>query len=85
MDLRKIDPSTLSIEQKVVLHLANYGYITNVGDVMRAMVDQAYAEFLILGTGIPDIPSDPEGDGDCDHEALTDEEIQEVFDNDYYE
>lgn len=77
MDLRKIDPSTLSIEQKVVLHLSNYGYITNIGDVMRAMEDQAYAEFLILGTGIPDDP-------DCDHEALTNEEIQEVFDNDYY-
>lgn len=80
MDLRKIDPSTLSIEQKVVLHLANYGYITNIGDVMRAMEDQKYAEFLILGTGIPDEP----GSGDCDHEALTNEEIQEVFDNDYY-
>lgn len=76
MDLRKIDPTTLSIEQKVVLHLANYGYITNIGDVMRAMVDQKYAEFLILGTGIPDDP-------DCDHEALSNAEIQEVFDNDY--
>ena len=76
-----IDISKLSIEQKVVLHLANLGYFTSVGDVTRALKDQAYAEWLILGVGIPDC--DGSCDAECTHEALTNEEIQEVFDNDY--
>lgn len=69
----------MTIEQKIIRQLANRGYITNVGDIARAMKDPVYAEKLIIGTSgdIPDI-----GEGDCDHESLTNEEIQEVFDND---
>jgi hypothetical protein len=78
MDLKNIDISKLSVEQKVVLHLANQGYITSVGDVTRALKEQAYAEYLITGNGLSD-----EGiGGDCDHEALSNDEIQIVFDND---
>ena len=81
MDLKSIDKSNLSVEQKIVLHLANLGYFTSVGDVTRALKEQAYAEYLITGNGLSDdIIS---GDGDCAHEALSKEEIQEVFDNDY--
>ena len=74
--------SKLSVEQKIVLHLANQGYITSVGDVTRALKEQAYAEYLITGNGLSD-EGIGGGDGECDHEPLTNEEIQEVFDNDY--
>lgn len=73
---KNIDTSKLSIEQKIVLHLANTGYLTSGGDIQRALVDQAYAEYLITGNGLSD-------DIDCDHEPLTNEQIKEVFDNDY--
>ena len=79
MVIKSIDTSNLSVEQKVVLHLANQGYITSVGDVTRALKEQPYAEYLITGNGLSD-----EGiGGDCGHEALSNDEIQEVFDNDY--
>ena len=82
MDLKSIDKSNLSVEQKIVLHLANLGYFTSVGDVTRALKEQAYAEYLVTGNGLSD-----EGicDGECqpcEHEVLSKEEIQEVFDND---
>ena len=35
-------------------------------------------DIINAAPGIPDV----EYDGDCDHEALTNDEIQEVFDND---
>lgn len=73
------DLSQLSVEQRVVLHLANKGYITSVGDVKRALRDQAYADFLVTGNGLSD---DGVESGDCDHEPLSNDEIQEVFDND---
>lgn len=76
IDIRAIDTSNLSVEQKIVLHLANTGYLTNGGDIQRALVDQSYAEHLITGNGLSD-------DIDCDHEPLSNEDIQEVFDNDY--
>lgn len=74
----------LTIEQKIVKHLANCGYITRVGDVVKALAEPEYAEQLIIGTtgDIPDINDDGSISGDCDHESLTNEEIQEVFDND---
>lgn len=77
MDLKSIDKSKLSVEQKIVLHLANLGYFTSVGDVTRALKEQAYAEYLITGNGLSD-----DIISDCEHEALSKEEIQEVFDND---
>ena len=77
MNKRNIDISKLSTEQKVVLHLAKKGYLTAAGDIQRALIDQPYAEKLVLGLdmGVNDL--------DCTHEALSNEEIQEVFDNDY--
>lgn len=68
--------SELTIEQKIVKHLANLRVLNSVGDVTEALKDPEYANFLIIGEpgGV--------GDEDCDHEALTKPEIQEVFDND---
>lgn len=75
----------LTIEQKIIKKLARNGYITIVGDVAKALKDAKYAEQLLIGTTgeIPDINDDGSVDsGACDHESLTNEEIQEVFDND---
>lgn len=76
--------SELTLEQKIVKHLALQGYLTNVGDVTTALKDNEYAKKLITGNDIPGIDDEIDGSGeaDCDHEALTNEEIQEVFDND---
>lgn len=76
--------SKLTLEQKIVKHLALQGYLTNVGDVTTALKDNEYAKKLITGNNIPGIDDEIDGSGeaDCDHEALTNEEIQEVFDND---
>jgi hypothetical protein len=83
MNLKDIDISKLSVEQKIVLHLANQGYITSVGDVTRALKEQPYADHLITGDGLSDDVGGSGGDGDdCDCEALTNDEIQIVFDND---
>lgn len=78
------------IEQRIIKRLAELGYITSVGDVVTALEDASYAKELISGNDIPGIEDDliEEGIGggsgstECDHEALTNEEIQEVFDND---
>lgn len=76
--------SELTLEQKIVKHLALQGYLTNVGDVTTALEDNEYAKKLITGNAVPGIDDEIDGSGgsDCDHEALTNEEIQEVFDND---
>ena len=68
--------SELTMEQKIVRHLANLRVLNSVGDVTEALKDPAYANFLIIGN------PDGIGDEDCNHEALTNTEIQEVFDND---
>ena len=75
MSLLIVDENGLSVEQRIVLHLSNLGYLTSVGDVTRALKEQAYAEYLVTGNRLND-------DVQCDHKALTNEEIQEVFDND---
>jgi hypothetical protein len=78
----------LTLEQKIVTYLADKGYITNVGDVTRALKDMLYAEKMITGNEIPGLKDDIEEEGlgggtsECNHKALTNEEIQEVFDND---
>lgn len=77
--------SELTLEQKIVKHLASQGYLTNVGDVTTALEDNEYAKKLITGNDIPGIDDETNGSNnpaECDHEALTNEEIQEVFDND---
>lgn len=85
--------SELTLEQKIVKYLADKGYITNVGDVITALKDFSYAEKMVSATGEPGIKDDIKdaiesgeieggGSADCDHEPLTNDEIQEVFDND---
>lgn len=83
----------LTLEQKIVYFLAKKGYITNVGDVITALKDFTYAEKMVSAENDPGIKDDIkeeiesgnieiEGVTGCDHEALTNDEIQEVFDND---
>ena len=76
--------SELTLEQKIVKHLASQGYLTNVGDVTTALEDNEYAKKLITGNDVPGLDDETNGSGeaDCDHEALKNEERQEVFDND---
>lgn len=76
MNIDDFDISKLSIEQKIILHLANQGYITTVGDVALALEDQKYADYLVTGNGLSDEIVE------CDHESLSNDEIQVVFDND---
>ena len=71
----------LTLEQKIVKYLANIKFLTNVGDVSMAMKDPEYAKLLITGDGLSDEIQDS-GEYDCDHEALSNDEIQVVFDND---
>ena len=70
----------LSLEQKIVIHLAEHGYITKVGDVTRALKDILYAESLITAEGAPGLKDDIksgiesgtiEGVGECTHNALS--------------
>ena len=100
--------SDLTIEQKVVLRLAELGFLTSAGDIQRALDEFKYANYMISpinedgtlhpnvdkdGDGIPDkttteenienAPGVPDGESLCDHEPLSNEEIQTVFDNDY--
>lgn len=78
----------LSIEQRIIHELARRGLITNVGDVTRALKDIIYAEQILALEGNPGITDDVRNDAEsgamdiCVHRALTNEEIQEVFDND---
>ena len=106
--MNDINISNLTIEQKVVLRLAELGFLTSAGDIQRALDEFKYANYMISpinddgtihqpvdkdGDGIPDettteenienAPGVPDGEAECDHEALTTEEIQTVFDNDY--
>lgn len=80
--------SALTLEQKIIKKLALQGYITNVGDVTTALEDNEYAKKLITGNDVPGLDDEINGSGgsdtpaECNHEALTNEEIQEVFDND---
>ena len=82
----------LTLEQKVILHLAKKGYLTNAGDIQRALKEFEYANEMVTATGDPGLKDDIKEEitsgniegvtGDCEHEALTNEEIQVVFDND---
>ena len=109
-----INISDLTLEQKVVLRLAELGFLTSAGDIRRAMNEFQYANYLITpinddGTvdtdsdadGVPDkgedaienapgLPNDCECDGDhiiveCEHQPLSIDEIQDVFDNGTYD
>ena len=63
-----------TIEQQIVYSLANSKQLTQVGDVSRALRDPEYAKVLLgREEGIS---------GECDHDPLSNPEIQVVFDND---
>lgn len=85
MALNNIDTSKLTVEQKVVLHLAEIGFLTNGGDIQRALRDPEYAKFLVTGNGLADdFPSCDDPDHEhCDHEPLSNEEIERVFTEDF--
>ena len=75
----------MTTEQKIVQYLAKVGLLTQVGMVDAAMADPKYAKTLMTGNGLEDEVREEYGEnieGDCNHESLTNEEIQEVFDND---
>lgn len=86
--------TNMTLEQKIVYFLAEKGYITNLSAVFAALKDVSFAEEMVTVTGEPGIKDDIkdaiskgeidiEGiEGDCYHEALSNAEIQEVFDND---
>lgn len=88
------DNNNMTLEQKIVYHLAKNGFITNVAAVTKALREFLYAEKIIALEGEPGIKDDVKAaiakgeidiegiEGDCSHEALSNEEIQEVFDND---
>lgn len=69
----------LTNDQKVIKFLAETRMLTQVGEITAALEDPEYATELLNF----DIPEDDEIiGGDCNHEALSFDEIQEVFDND---
>lgn len=75
----------MTIEQKIVKYLAENKILTKPYEISEALNNQSYAEKLITGDGLDDEVNEQYGEnieGDCDHESLTNEEIQEVFDND---
>lgn len=75
----------LTTEQKIIEYLAAIGAMTQIGEIAEALKNEEYAKFLVTGDGLKDEVREEYGEnieGDCDHESLTNEEIQEVFDND---
>ena len=75
----------LTTEQKILALLAENCIITDTTLISSALKDADIAEQIVkYGDLIQDDDDNPEGDGDCecDHEALSNEEIQIVFDND---
>ena len=79
-NINKYFNMALTIEQKVLKLLAELRLMNDVTLIGPAMLDPEVAERIInlYGDFIPDFDED----GDCDHVALTNDEIQEVFDND---
>jgi hypothetical protein len=76
---------SMTIEQKIVADLAKQRILTRPYIIGKAMEDAEYAKILITGDGLDDEVKEQYGEnieGKCDHESLTNEEIQEVFDND---
>lgn len=74
----------MSIEQKIVLYLADLGYITDVVAATAALEYQNIAEWMITGDGLQDEVEEAIESGEievdtCDHEALTGDEINQVF------
>lgn len=77
-----MDDKKLTPEQKIIKLLAEHRLITDATLIAPALADASIAEGIInkYEDIIPDNPES--GDGECDHESLSNEEIQVVFDND---
>lgn len=71
----------MTVEQKILKLLAEMRLINDATLIAPAMDDPEVAERIINMYG-DFIPDGDVGEGDCDHEALSNDEIQEVFDND---
>lgn len=70
--------SNLTIEQKVVLRLAEMGFLTSAGDIQRALKEFQYANYMISpinddGTLHPAVDKDDDGIPD---ETTTEENIE---------
>ena len=48
----------MTIEQKIIKYLADKGYLTNAGDVQRALKEFEYADKMILAEGDPGLKDD---------------------------
>lgn len=72
----------LTTEQKVIKRLAELGLITKVGEVHESLTNPEYADKILTDSNNNDIIDNEINSTECDHEALTNDEIQEVFDND---
>lgn len=79
-DMNDMDDKNLTPEQKIIKLLAEHRLITDTSLIAPALADASIAEEIInkYEDIIPDCPES----GECDHEPLTNEEIQVVFDND---
>lgn len=76
-----MDDKKLTPEQKIIKLLAEHRMITDATLIAPALADASIAEGII--NKYEDIiPDNPESGGECDHESLSNEEIQVVFDND---
>lgn len=67
-----MESTELTVEQKIVRQMADMLLITDATLVSNALLDSKIADMIVYGNA-----SDL-----CEHEALANEEIQEVFDND---
>lgn len=74
--------SELTVEQKVIKYLTKIGIITNLTEAWEALRNPDYANLLVTGDGLFDEIQDAGLVEECNHESLTNDEIQEVFDND---
>ena len=73
----------LTIEQQIIDYLTYMKVMTRPYVLDRALKDQEYAKEIITGNGLIDeIVDAGMGGSACDHQSLTNDEIQEVFDND---
>lgn len=79
-----MDDKKLTPEQKIIKLLAEHRLITDATLIAPALADADIAEEIInkYEDIIPDNPGSGECDCECDHESLSNEEIQVVFDND---
>lgn len=74
----------LTLEQQILKYMAETKKFTCIIDLAKALKEPEYAKELITGNGLDDEIQNSGGgsSAECEHKALTNDEIQEVFDND---